>query len=57
VKRRIIGAIVGAVLGLAYYKFIGCLSGSCPIGSNWWASMAYGVIMGMIVASYVVKKK
>jgi len=32
--RMIIGPIVGAVIGFAYYKFIGCSSGVCPITSS-----------------------
>ena len=45
-----IGIIIGALLGFAYYRFIGCASGSCPITSNPWASMIYGAIMGYMVS-------
>ena len=49
--RLILSPIIGAALGFAYYRFIGCTSGSCPITSNPWASMIYGAIMGFMVAS------
>ena len=45
----IIGTVAGAVLGFAYYRFVGCSSGSCPITSNPWASIGYGAIMGFLV--------
>lgn len=47
----LIGAGVGAVLGFAYYKFIGCASGACPITSNPWISTFYGALMGGLLAS------
>ncbi len=46
----VIGIIAGAFLGFAYYRFVGCASGSCPITSNPWASMIYGAIMGYMVS-------
>jgi len=49
--RIIAGPIVGAALGYAYYRFIGCTTGSCPITSNPWASMIYGALMGFMIAS------
>jgi hypothetical protein len=35
----------GALAGLAYYHFIGCASGSCPITSSPFGSMLYPVCM------------
>ena len=49
--RMIIGPVAGAVLGFAYYKFIGCSSGACPITSNPWISTLYGAVMGFMVAN------
>lgn len=46
----VIGVVAGALLGFAYYRFIGCASGSCPITSNPWASMIYGAVMGYMVS-------
>ena len=50
-----IGALVGGGLGFAYYRFVGCSSGTCPITSNPYISTAYGTMMGLFVP--VQKKK
>ena len=50
VVKGAIGIIVGGALGFAYYKFIGCTSGACPITSNPWISTGYGALMGFLVA-------
>jgi hypothetical protein len=51
-KKRIlrisIGLSAGALLGYAYYYFIGCNTGSCPITSNPWNSVFYGMLLGGI---------
>ena len=39
---------VGASLGFAYYYFIGCQSGSCPITSNPVISTLYGLMVGVV---------
>jgi len=38
----------GAALGFAYYYFIGCASGTCPITSNPYISTAYGALLGTL---------
>lgn len=48
---NVIGALVGGGLGFAYYRFVGCSSGTCPITSNPYISTLYGMIMGVLVAS------
>ncbi|MGA9119574.1 MAG: DUF6132 family protein, partial [Bacteroidota bacterium] len=40
--RSLIPIALGAAGGYAYYRFIGCKSGMCPITSNPWLSMLYG---------------
>jgi hypothetical protein len=40
----------GGVLGFAYYRFIGCSSGTCPITSNPFISTAYGALMGLLMS-------
>lgn len=54
--KHIIGSVAGAALGYAYYYFIGCNSGTCPITSNWHISTIYGAAMGLI-AVFPSKKK
>jgi len=48
--RFLIGLVAGAVLGLAYYKFVGCAGGTCPLTSNPWLSAGYGGILGALLA-------
>lgn len=43
-----LGIAGGAALGFAYYYFIGCKSGTCPITSNWHSATFYGALIGFI---------
>jgi hypothetical protein len=36
----------GGVAGLAWYYFVGCATGACPISSNPYISTGYGALMG-----------
>ncbi len=49
-KRAIAGAI-GAAAGYAYYYYIGCMSGTCPITGNPYISTLYGAVAGMMLVS------
>lgn len=42
----IIGILIGALVGYAYYHFVGCTSGTCAITSNPLNSTLYGAVMG-----------
>lgn len=53
----IMGVVVGAVGGYAYYYWIGCNSGSCPITSQPVNSTIYGAIMGGLFLNMFQKKK
>lgn len=46
----LIGGSVGAVLGFAYYKLVGCPNGTCPITSNPFTSSIYGGVMGVLIS-------
>jgi hypothetical protein len=50
-KLYFIGALLGAISGFLYWKFIGCVSGTCAITSNPINSTIYGAIMGALVLS------
>ncbi|MCX7736843.1 MAG: DUF6132 family protein [Candidatus Kapabacteria bacterium] len=54
--KLIIGLVLGAIAGYAYYFFIGCHSGTCPISSNPLISTGYGALVGLIL-SIPSKKK
>jgi len=45
----LIAVAIGAVAGYAYYYFIGCNSGTCPITSNPINTIFYGAMMGAIL--------
>ncbi len=47
----IAGILTGAVLGFAYYYFIGCTTGTCPITSRPLNAVLYGMILGYLVFS------
>lgn len=53
IKRGLFAGL-GAGAGFAYYYFIGCASGTCPITSNPYISTAYGAVVGILLG---VKKK
>jgi hypothetical protein len=51
-----VGIAIGAVAGYAYYYWIGCSSGSCPITSRPLNSTLYGAMMGGLLVSMFQKK-
>lgn len=48
-KLLIIGMVLGAMGGYAYYYFVGCESGSCKITSNPLNSSLYGALIGALL--------
>jgi len=50
-KLTILGVIVGAIAGYAYYHFVGCASGTCLITSRPLNRTAYGALMGGLLFS------
>jgi hypothetical protein len=47
----IVFSVAGAVGGFLYWKFVGCLSGTCIIKSVWYLSTLYGMLLGGILGS------
>lgn len=54
-KLSIIGAVIGAVSGYLYWKFVGCSTGTCAITSKPINSTLYGGIMGALFLSLFKK--
>ncbi len=49
--------VLGGVLGYAYYYYVGCRSGTCPITSNPWISTGYGALFALVLVWGNSKKK
>lgn len=49
--RAAAGAAVGAAVGYAAYRFIGCRSGGCPLTGNRWTAMLLWGLLGLYVAT------
>jgi hypothetical protein len=56
-KFHILGLIIGAIAGYAYYYFVGCASGTCAITSKPLNSSLYGAVMGGLLADLFKKEK
>ena len=50
-------AAVGAIGGFLYYRFVGCVSGACPITSNPYISTVYGGVIGTLLGYIVTPGK
>ena len=49
-RRPVLFALGGALVGLAYYKLVGCSTGTCVITSSPFTSMAYMALVGWLVS-------
>ncbi|MDF3002798.1 MAG: conserved hypothetical rane protein [Bacillota bacterium] len=49
--KSIAGIVIGALLGFAYYKLVGCSTGSCPITASPYNSTLYGAVMGLLIGA------
>ena len=52
----ILGVVLGIGGGFAYWFYIGCTSGTCPITSNPYMSMIWGGVFGGLLFSLFNKK-
>ena len=55
-KLTLLGILVGAIGGYAYYHFVGCASGTCAITSKPLNSTLYGAMMGGLLFSTFKKE-
>lgn len=54
-KLYFIGGLLGGLAGLLYWKYIGCVTGTCAITSNPLRSTLYFAFFGAIVFSFFKK--
>ena len=52
-----LGVLIGGVLGFAYYYFVGCRTGTCPLTSNPFISTGYGAVIGLLITAGGKSKK
>lgn len=45
----IIGCMVGAIGGFLYYRYVGCMTGTCMITGNPYISTIYGSVFGALL--------
>lgn len=56
-KLYIIGATVGGVAGYLYWKYVGCVTGTCAITSKPINSTLYFAFFGAVLLSFFKKEK
>ena len=60
-KWALIAGLAGGIGGFLYWRFVGCLSGTCPIKSVWYWSTLWGAAMGYLlgdmVNDWIVRRK
>ncbi len=52
-KLLIIFTLLGLAGGFLYWKYVGCLTGSCPIKSVWYMSTLFGGAVGILLGSII----
>ena len=50
-KLVVISTLTGLLAGFLYWKFVGCISGTCPIKSVWYLSTLFGGVIGYLAGS------
>lgn len=53
--RPVLFTVGGALAGLAYYYFVGCTSGACPLTSHPLVTMAYMGLVGWLLSGVLGK--
>lgn len=55
-KLYFIGALAGGVAGFLYWKYVGCLTGTCAISSKPLNSTLYFALMGAVLFGFFKKE-
>ncbi len=56
-KLALIGVIIGAIAGYFYWKYVGCLTGTCPITSSPFKMTLFGAVIGGLLFDIFRKPK
>jgi len=51
--KYIVGFVIGACGGFAYYYFVGCRTGACPLTGNPFISSIWGGVIGSLLADTI----
>ncbi len=54
---RISLTVLGGLGGFLYWKYVGCMSGACPIQSKWYFSSLYGMVIGYLLSGLFIPDK
>jgi hypothetical protein len=49
--RVVVGGVIGAGIGFAMYKFVGCRTGACPLTGNPFIAMSIWGIAGALIGA------
>ena len=49
--RIVAGALIGAAVGFALYRFVGCRTGACPLTANPYVAVAIWGAIGALLAA------
>ncbi len=47
------GILVGGLGGFIYWNEVGCLTGTCPLKSQWQTMVPYGMMLGYLITSFI----
>jgi len=53
----LIGVLLGAIAGYLYYKYVGCITGTCIITSRPLNATLYGALIGGLLVNSLIKKE
>jgi len=53
-RYKLLLAFLGAIGGFMYWKFVGCITGTCPIKSVWYLMTLWGTAMGYLLGDLSV---
>jgi len=57
---EIIGTLLGVLGGYIYWKYVGCVSGTCTIKSSWYLMVPWAAVLGYLagsVAGDIIRKR